>query len=149
MRYINYNNSDGRINSIINIIESDLSLYENASTSFLNINPLTANIDTRNNIISGTSIVTLPDFPATYNTLSYNVSSSEYISLSNIPDNTEFILYKTTIDDLLLTNYYQLTAGIVDDNLLELNFDTSGLYKLEFNCMHFNNLTSTFTITAI
>ena len=149
MRFINYNNNNGTINSLLNILESDLSFYEKEGTSFLCISSLSADIDLRNNIISGGSIYTLPDFPISYDTLSYNVSSTDYISFSGIPDNSEFNIYKSNTEELSTTDFSEITSGIVDDNLLEISFDTDGFYKLKFECDYFNTLTTTFIITAI
>ena len=149
MRFINYNNNNGTINNLLNISESDLSFYENEGTSFLCLSSLSADIDLRNNIISRGTIYTLPDFPISYNTLSYNVSSTNYISFSGIPDNSGFNLYKSNTEELSSTEFSEVTSGIVDDNLLEISFDTDGFYKLQFECDYFNNLTTTFIITAI
>ena len=149
MRFVNYNDNNGTINNLLNIPESDLSFYVKEGTSFLCLSSLSADIDLRNNIISGGSIYTLPDFPISYNTLMYNVSSTSYISFSGLPDNSEFYLYVSDKSELSSTEFSEVTSGIVDDNLLEISFDTDGFYKLEFECDYFNNLTTTFIITAI
>jgi len=148
-RYINYNNDNGKIIKIIRVSESDLSLNQPENTSFLCISSLSGEIDVNNSVVSGSSIFSLSDFPATYDTLLYSVSSSSYISLSSIPDETDFVIYKSQYDELSSTDFNQLTSGTVDDNILEISFDTTGFYKIEFDNVNFNNLTQTFILTAI
>ena len=138
-RFIDYNDKDGSINCIRYIQEYDKDFYDTETTSLLEIeNDL--EIDIRNNKVSGDSFVLLSDIPITYDTLMYNVSSTQYISFSSIPENTFYTIESENIITL---------QGIVDDSTLELNINTPGIYTITFDNKLYNNLTSTFKLTAL
>jgi hypothetical protein len=138
-RFIDYNDKDGSINCIRYIQESDKDFYDTETTSLLEIeNDL--EIDIRNNKVSGDSFVLLSDIPITYDTLMYNVSSTQYISFSSIPENTFYTIESENIITL---------QGIVDDSTLELNINTPDIYTITFDNKLYNNLTSTFKLTAL
>ena len=138
-RFIDYNDKDGSINCIRRIQEPDKDFYDTETTSLLEIeNDL--EIDIRNNKVSGDSFVLLPDIPITYDTLMYNVSSTEYISFLSIPENTFYSIESENTSTL---------QGIVDDDTLELNINTPDIYNITFDNKLYNNLTSTFKLTAL
>ena len=70
----------------------------------------------------------------------YNVSSTQYISFSSIPENTFYTIESENIITL---------QGIVDDSTLELNINTPDIYTITFDNKLYNNLTSTFKLTAL
>ena len=141
-RYIQYNITNGDINSLIIINENDKSYYITDTFALSNIGTL--DVDIRNSYvdISGSDIKLLPTLPIQYNTLSYEISSSNSISLSSIPTNTSFILE--------YNNTYIESSSAVNDGIITFTTDTAGVYTFEFNNMSYNNLSSTsYSITAL
>tara|TARA_R110000787_G_scaffold7299_1_gene25081 strand:- start:6767 stop:7198 length:432 start_codon:yes stop_codon:yes gene_type:complete len=141
-RYIEYNISDGSINALRIIHEEDISLYSSDTVSFYDIG--TSLVDIRNSyfVLSSSEIKELQTLPIQYNTLSYEISSSNSISFSSIPVNTQFELeYNSNIIE---------SASSIDDGILTFTTDTVGVYTLEFSNSLYNNLSSTtYSITAL
>tara|TARA_E500000318_G_C3558452_1_gene212216 strand:- start:1305 stop:1736 length:432 start_codon:yes stop_codon:yes gene_type:complete len=141
-RYIEYNISDGSINGIKCIHEEDTSFYITDTVSLSNIGNL--EVDIRNSYfdLSAIEVKVLPTLPIQYNTLSYEISSSNSISFSSVPVNTQFTIeYNSSIinDD-----------SLIDDSILTFTTDTPGVYTLKFDNSLYNNLSSsTYSITAL
>lgn len=138
-RYIDYNVSDGSINCIRIIQESNYALYN--TTSLLEIDK-ELEIDVRNSYISGGEIIQKPDINIETLNFTYPISSADYFILSSIPVDTSFIIHKQDITD------DAIEFGNVTDGALEINFDTEGIYEIILDNELYNNLTSTYLITA-
>lgn len=138
-KYIDYNNDNGLINCIRIIQESDLILYDTASLLEID-NDL--EVDLNNSYISGGMVLQKPDFNVECSNFTYPISSTEYIILSSIPENTLFKIYDRDNDSDIIE------MDNINDGLLEINFDTAGIYKVVLDNELFNNITSTYHITA-
>lgn len=137
-RYIDYNINNGTINCIRDMQESNYALY--STSSLLEIDK-ELQIDVRNSYISGGEILQKPDINIETFTYTYLTSSTNYLTLSGIPINTSFEIYKEDMNDII-------EFGNISDGILEINFDTAGIYKIILDNDLYNNLTSTYYITA-
>jgi hypothetical protein len=141
-RYLEYNISDGSINGIRSIHEEDVSFYVTDTVSLSNIGNL--EVDIRNSYfdLSAIEVKELPTLPLQYNTLSYEINSSNSISFSSVPLNTSVDV------EFDSDNIAGLSA--IDDGILNFTTDTAGIYTIEFNNVLYNELSSTtFSITAV
>jgi hypothetical protein len=121
--------------------ESDINFYLTDTVSLLEIDS-NLKVDTRNNFVSNNQIKTLTTLPVSYNTLTYEISSSNVISFSSIPVATSALL---KFNESYLNN-----LSSIDDGFINFTTDTSGIYTFEFENSNYHNLSSTtYSITAI
>ena len=140
-KYVEYIIDSGKITGIRIMNESDINFYITDTVSLLEIDS-NLKVDTRNNFVSNNQIKTLSTLPISYNTLSYEISSSNVISFSSIPVATSALL---KFNESYLNN-----LSSIDDGFINFTTDTSGIYTFEFENSNYHNLSSsTYSITAI